>query len=201
MGKHENGYTRVPRDVYTTPGWCIDALAEHVQLERLKIWECAANSGRMVRALEARGAKVFASDIEAHDGLDAVFDFLTPGLPPGLSSWDGVVTNPPWGERNRLAEAFIRRGLDHLNQHGGFLALLLPTDFDSAVSRLQLFCDHRFTARISLTARPVWFQRTDGKREAPKENCAWFVWSRPTLRHPGPPRAFHAVARPNREAA
>ena len=124
-----------------------------------------------------------------------------PDCRPELSAWDGIVTNPPWGERNRLAEAFIRRGLDHINDRGGFLALLLPTDFDSAVSRLPLFCDHQFTARISLTARPIWFKRTDGVREAPKENVAWFVWSRPILRHPGPPLAFHAIARPNTEAA
>ena len=63
----------------------------------------------MVRALEAHGAKVFASDIELHPGLDATFDFLYPGLPPG-PCWDGIVTNPPWGKRNRLADAFIRRG-------------------------------------------------------------------------------------------
>jgi hypothetical protein len=196
VGKHETGYARVPRDAYTTPSWCIDALAEHVRIEGLKIWECAANEGRMVRALEARGAKVFASDIAPHPGLDAIFDFLSQGLPPGLSSWDGIVTNPAWGDRNRLAEDFIRRGLDRLNKNGGFLALLLPTDFDSAVSRLPLFCDLRFTARISLTARPIWFKRTDGKREAPKENVAWFVWSRPILRHCGPPLVFHAIARP-----
>jgi hypothetical protein len=200
MGKHETGYARVPRDAYTTPSWCIDALAEHVQLEGRKIWECAANSGRMVRALQAQGAKVFASDIDPHPGLDAVFDFLSPCLSPEIPAWDGIITNPPWGARNRLAEAFIRKGFDHLNNNGGFLALLLPTDFDSAVSRLPLFCDQRFTARISLTARPVWFKRTDGLREAPKENVAWLVWSRPVLRHPGPPLAFHAVARPNKEA-
>jgi hypothetical protein len=200
MGKHERGYERVAQDAYTTPAWVIDALAEHVAIEGLKIWEPAANSGRMVRALEARGAKVFASDIESHPGLNAVFDFLVPGLPPGLTGFTGVVTNPSWGQRNRTAEAFIRRGLDHINDRGGFLALLLPTDFDSASSRLPLFCDKRFTARISLTARPVWFRRTDGVREAPKENVAWYVWSRQTLRHPKPARAFHAVARPSKEA-
>jgi hypothetical protein len=168
MGKHETGYARVPRDAYTTPSWCIDALAEHVQLEGRKIWECAANSGRMVRALQAQGAKVFASDIDPHPGLDAVFDFLSPCLSPEIPAWDGIITNPPWGARNRLAEAFIRKGFDHLNNNGGFLALLLPTDFDSAVSRLSLFCDQRFTARISLTARPVWFKRPMDYARLPK---------------------------------
>jgi predicted RNA methylase len=196
MGKHENGYARVERDGYPTPSWCARALAEHVRLEGLRIWEPAAGSGHLARGLESAGARVFASDVDAHPGLDAQFDFLMAGLPAGLRQYDGCVTNPPWGQGNRLAVAFIESGLHRIASNGGFLALLLPTDFDSARTRLHLFHDARFVARISLTSRPVWFERTDGMKAAPKENCAWFVWQRQVLRSPPPPIARHAIAHP-----
>jgi hypothetical protein len=192
MGKHENGYTRVPRDGYPTPAWCVRALAEHVNLAGLRVWEPAAGAGHLARGLESAGARVFTSDIDLHPHLDAQFDFLSAGLPAGLRQYDGCVTNPPW----RLAVAFIETGLRRIATNGGFLALLLPTDFDSARTRLHLFHDTRFTARISLTSRPAWFERTDGVKPAPKENCAWFVWARQVLRSPPPPIARHAIAHP-----
>jgi len=83
--------------------------------------------------------------------------------------------------RNRLAEEFIEVGLRRLPP-GGFLALLLPVDFDAAKSRRHLFADNpQFLAKIILTRRIVWFERSDGTREAPKENHAWFLFQRPGL--------------------
>jgi hypothetical protein len=140
---------------------------------------------------------VFTSDIEPYPGLDAVFNFLSPDLPRGLQPFDGIVTNSPWGKRNKLAEQLIEAGLARISEHGGFLALLLSADFDHACTRLRLFTDARYLCRISLTSRPVWFLRSYGEREAPKENVVWHVWSRPVLRHRGPAFAFHAVARPD----
>jgi hypothetical protein len=192
MGKHETSYMRVERDGYPTPAWCARALAEHVHLEGLRIWEPAAGSGHLARGLETVGARVFVSDIERHPR----FDFLTSGLPGGLRHFDGIVTNPPWGQGNRLAVAFIEAGLHRIASYGGFLALLLPTDFDSARTRVHLFLDTRFLARISLTSRPVWFERTDGVKAAPKENCCWYVWARQVLRSPPPPVARHSIAHP-----
>jgi len=63
-----------------------------------------------------------------------------------------------------------------LEYEGRLLALLLPTDFDAAKTRRHLFGGW-------LTKRCVWFPRTDGKREAPKENTSWYVWQA----HDGPP--------------
>jgi hypothetical protein len=195
MGKHENGYARVDRDFYPTPSWVVDALAEYVELQNRRIWECAAGDGRMARALAIHGARVFSSDVESYERLDAVFDFLSPGFPESLGRFDGIVTNSPWGFRNRTAVAFIKNGLVRIDETGGFLALLLPTDFDSAVTRLPLFQHPFFAGRIILTDRPVWFERTDGGCEAPKENCCWALWARPVLRNPAPPIVRYAVAR------
>jgi hypothetical protein len=199
MGKHETKYDRVPRDRYPTPAWVVHALAEYVELKNRRIWEPAAGDGRMARALETHGARVFSSDIEPHDSLDAVFDFLSSsGFPDGLARFDGCVTNPAWGRRNRTAVAFVEKGL-HRIAGGGFLALLLPADFDSAVTRLPLFQHPFFAGRIILTDRPAWFKRTDGVREAPKENCCWYLWAPPVLRTPAPPIVRYAVARAPRK--
>jgi hypothetical protein len=148
----------------------------------------------VARALEAHGARVFSSDVRPHASLDTLFDFLSPGFPAALGRCDGTVTNPPWGVRNRTAVAFIKAGLHRMAAAGGFLALLLPIDFDSAVTRLPLFRHPFFVGRVILTDRPVWFGRTDGVREAPKENCCWALWARPVLRTPAPPIVHYAVA-------
>jgi hypothetical protein len=177
MGKHGTEYARVARDAYPTPGWVVDALVEHVDIHGLRIWEPACGDGQMVRALEAHGASVHGTDI-AGDSVDGIFDFCSRGLPCGLSHYSGIITNPPWS----LADAFVELGLERIRT-GGFMALLLPTDFDSAMGRRRFFheCPY-FHARIILTKRIVWFERSDGIKAAPRESTAWSVWSRPVLR-------------------
>ena len=73
MGKHETGYARVERDLYPTPAWVIAALAEHLELRGLTVWEPACGDGRMVEALRAAGsAHVYGSDvIDRRGGQDA----------------------------------------------------------------------------------------------------------------------------------
>jgi hypothetical protein len=182
MGKHETGYARVERDLYPTPAWPVtDALATYIELRGTTVWEPACGDGRMVEALRAAGcAEVYATDVVdrgAHQ--HELFDFLARGLPSRCpTSFNGVVTNPPFGPRGTLGTAFIKAGLTRIKSSGGFLALLLPADFDSAKSRIPFFgkCPP-FTAKVVLTRRIVWFERADGVREALKENSAWFVWS------------------------
>jgi hypothetical protein len=184
MGKHETGFARVDKDYYRTPSWVIDALAEHVGIAGSAIWEPAAGDGQMVEALKAAGAaSVWASDIVQRGcSLDGVLDFPT-GPAPDLHL-DLIVTNPPFGSRGRLAVAFIETGLRHIvSGRARGLALLLPTDFDSAASRTGLFRDCAcFAAKLVLTKRIVWFQRPDGTRESPKENHCWALWGQPLLR-------------------
>jgi hypothetical protein len=179
MGKHENGYPRVPRDLYPTPPWVTEALAEHVALAGRSVWEIASGTDQMAATLRAAGAHVYCTDIENYGGQDEVFDFLS-GRRPKLDRIDCAVTNPPFGKGGKLAEAFIKSRLRWLRSigSGGLLALLLPVDFDSAITRHALFgrCP-QFRGKIILLRRIVWFARTDGKREAPKEWHAWFIWT------------------------
>jgi hypothetical protein len=181
VGKHETGHARIERDFYPTPRWVVEALAEHVALAGMRVWEPACGDGRMVGALEAAGATVYSTDIvdRGYSGFDGKLDFLstTNGKPP--FNYNAVITNPPGGERNKLAEQFAEVGLHHI-VHGGLLALLLPNDFDSAKSRRRLFADCRdFAGEIVLTRRIVWFEPPLGERAGPKENHSWFIWRRP----------------------
>ena len=180
MGKHETGFARVERDHYPSPSWVVEALAEHVDLAGLHIWEPATGSGGMAEALKAAGASVYSSDIHRYGyKLDEVLDFTTGKHP--RRRFDGLITNPPFGLRAKLAERFVEIGLQHISG-GGFLALLLPADFDSAKTRSHLFagCPH-FAGKIILTRRIVWFANPD-KREAPKENHGWALWQRGAIR-------------------
>jgi hypothetical protein len=185
MGKHETGFARVDRDFYPTrEPWVTEALLAHIDLRDLVVWEPAAGQGHMAEVLKTSGAeRVFCTDIvDRSYPLDALHDFTSNRRPDFASSVYAIITNPPGGPRNTTAELFIERGLQHI-WHGGLLALLLPTDFDSAGRRRQWFADCPwFCARIALTRRIVWFERQDGTREAPKENHCWCIWQRTALR-------------------
>jgi hypothetical protein len=197
MGKHEISYPRVDRDFYPTPDWVVEALAEHLDLAGRSVWEPAAGDGRMSEALKVAGATVYSTDIadRGFSDFNGTFDFLS-DRNPVMPRFDLIVTNPPFGQGGKLAVGFIEAGLQRIADHGT-LALLLPVDFDSAKTRAHLFADcPHFLGKIILRRRIVWFERTDGKHEAPKENHAWFTWSRPLLKTRQPPLIMYAPATP-----
>jgi hypothetical protein len=195
MGKHGAEYARVERDLYPTPHWVVAALAEHIDLTGLTVWEPACGDGRIVEALRSAGcARVYATDIVARGCCQVeVLDFLSVKNPKLARPPDATITNPPFGASGRKAVAFIETGLTRIRRHRGILALLLPRDFDSAKTRTRYFADcPEFVATIVLLRRVAWFQRSDGIREAPKENSAWFLWERGALRVRRPPITLYA---------
>jgi hypothetical protein len=185
VGKHETSYPRIERDLYPTrEPWVVEALAQHIDLFGAIVWECAAGTGEMAEAFKAAGARQsFCSDIVNRGYPLTVFDFLC-GDKPKLPRIDIIATNPPGGLRNKVAERFVEVGLQHIADGTTFaLALFLPVDFDSGVTRRKFFDEcPQFVGKIVLTRRIIWFQRHDGKREGPKENHAWFLWNRRLLR-------------------
>lgn len=202
MSQRHSTFARVPADLYQTPAWCVDALAGHINLHGLMIWEPACGQGQMVRALEAHGAQVFASDLHEHGFEDQamVFDFASADI-PRFVYFQHIITNCPYGPQGRLAERFIERGLERLPP-GGILALLLQADFDSAGGRQRLFRHNRdFAGRIVLNRRIEWFPRglkPGGSKEGgPSANHSWFVWQRRIINAPA---AFTLYA-PERVAA
>jgi hypothetical protein len=186
MGKHETGYERIDRDFYPTPRWATEALLEHIDINGLHVWECAAGGGHMSEVLKAAGARVYSSDIteRGYAGLDALIDYTAPH-PPGLT-FSGTITNPPFGEGGKLAVAFLHTALRDLGN--GFCAFLLPADFDSAKTRASFFGDcPQFAGKIILRKRCKWFD-TPGSA-SPKENHAWYLGGNIELRrsHHGNP--------------
>ena len=174
----------------------IEALAEYVEIAGKKIWEPACGDGRMVETLKALGAtSVHASDIAAYGCPEAqLLDFLTATEVP--SDIDLIATNPPFGVQGKLAVKFAETGL-RLIADRGMLALLLPIDFDCAVTRRHLFVDcSAFAGKITLLDRIVWFANADSRKEAPKENHAWFLWTRAP--HDGARLMYATTRRPKR---
>ncbi|MGO4337825.1 hypothetical protein AB4037_23190 [Labrys sp. KB_33_2] len=208
MSTRASGFARVEHEHYPTPAWVIDALAEHLPLEGDLIWEPACGTGQMARALEAQGARVIATDVHDHGYSRMVdeVDFLSwegDRISAAVAQAEGkvaIVTNPPYGLQGRLAVAFIKAGLRHLNTMGsGYLALLLQVDFDSGKTRSQFFRDcPLFDAKITLTRRIEWFKPAPGKA-GPSQNHAWFIWRKTDIRRAEP--ALLYAPREERRAA
>jgi hypothetical protein len=190
MTKYGPRYRRVDMDRYLSPQWVVtEALAHYVDFVGKHIWEPACANGTMAEALKAAGAAfVHATDIDssyAEQGRG--LDFLQEDQHPDIA-FDGIVTNCPYGKGGRTAERFIETGLRWIEKHGGFLALLLASDFDAGRTRRWFFADSpHFALKIILTERIVWFPRADGRRVSPMANHAWFVWRRDVLRVQRPP--------------
>ena len=141
MGKHERGYERGDKDLYPTPPWVVDALAEHLDIQGKIIWECVAGTGQMTEALKVAGAaRVYSSDtVDRGYPLDEMIDFLSLRKPK-LQQLRFDCDEPALGWGNRTPAAFIARGLARLS-HGQTLALLLSVDFCSGVTRRKYFHD------------------------------------------------------------
>ena len=134
------------------------------------IWEPAAGSGRLVRALRRAGREVVSTRS----------DFLK--RKTIASGATAIVTNPPYGKGGRLAVAFIEQALafTQRNQNDAdicTIAMLLRIDFDSARGRTHLFRDCRqWTRKVVLLDRVLWFPNDDGVM--PSTNHAWYVWTK-----------------------
>jgi hypothetical protein len=157
MGKHETGHATVERDLYPTPSWVTELLSKLINIRGKDVWECACGDGRMSDALIDAGARVFSTDVVdyGYPGFNGIFDFMSDRST--ARGFAGIVTNPPFGPRGKWGERFIECGI--LRMGNGFLALLLPADFDSAKTRMHLFggCG-QFAGKLVLTRRVKWFE-------------------------------------------
>ena len=174
MSQRVSGYARKENDLYETPNWVTLALFPHLPRMPKLIWEPAAGSGKLAAALP------LSSRVQQTD-KNTGCDFLTSPPPVGC---DAIITNPPYGQ----AQAFIDRALELMEPVGGFVAMLLRTDYDHAKTRHYLFGAHpAFSKKVVLTKRIVWFER---KGAAPSFNHAWFIWD---WQHSGAPTLAYAA--------
>ena len=197
MAQRASGFSRVPMDLYQTPAWVIDALADHIFLRGIRVWEPAAGEGKMCAALQSHDAFVFGTDSKDY-GISRMvyhgeFDFTVAGPCPWVNSIDLICTNPPYGVQGKTAERFIELGLERMGPRGA-LALLLPVDFDSGKTRAKFFADSPvFLGKIVLTKRIRWFEPEPGKKSTgPSANHAWFIWGPTSFGETARPRLFYA---------
>jgi hypothetical protein len=154
-------------DDWPTPPCLVTALVAEVlrELPPGPLWEPAAGSGVLVRAMQAAGRHVIASDLER--------DFLSGWVPPGVL-FAAVVTNPPFN----LDSAFLQRGLELLDSGVvRSLTLLLRHDHLQSESRRPPHCRLAALRRASLVLicpwRPMWIPNTSGNG---RWSFSWVVW-------------------------
>jgi hypothetical protein len=163
MAQRDSGYERQEDELYETPVWVTQVIADWLrQVGVRSVWEPAAGPGKLASALRDAGMEVVAT----------TSDFF---LEEKIPKVDAIVTNPPYGPTRRgdMATQFARtaRGTEI-----PIVAMLLPVDFDSAKGRRNLFGDcPTFAGKIVLLDRIVWFERPGA---APSSNHAWFVWAK-----------------------
>jgi len=180
MAQRVSGYARVADDRYETPPHITATIVDYLRNNNVRrIWEPAhAPDDKLGAFLRVAGFKVRSTN----------GDFLkAKRAPRGV---DGLCTNPPYGAQGRLAEAFIRHALDLKVPN---VIMLLPVDFDSALTRAPLFGDcGEFNGKIVLRRRIKWFPGDSG----PSTNHAWFLWrhgsNMPLLRYATPEKVIEA---------
>jgi hypothetical protein len=171
MAQRISGYQRVADEGYhTVLAWPAAALLAHLP-DAAPAWDFAAGDGHLVANLNALGVET----------IGTTDDFLARREPP--PDIRSGISNPPYGEQRRgeKAVAFIRHAL---NLELPIIAFLLPIDFDSAVTRQDVFrhCQ-TFHAKVVLLGRIVWFQDPN-RRNNPSTNHSWYLWRKD---HHGPP--------------
>lgn len=164
MSQRDSGYERIERDLYETPAWVTEAVIGQLPfLNGRRVWEPACGSGKMLKVLyDCLGAdNVCGTDIETGSDFLAV---------EKANDVFGIVTNPPYVHAREFCELSIRL----MEPVGGFVAMLLRTDFDHAKTRGHLFAEHpAFAKKLVLTKRIKWFEDSKGQ---PSFNHAWFIW-------------------------
>lgn len=181
-----SAYQRQPRDTYFTPPWAAQILSRYViehglMMPGMRMWEPAAGAGHIAGILADMGEEIcLATDISPAPVEEQVYpvesgDFLAMtggGTVP--HPW-GIVTNPPYGHRSEMSIAFLNHGLDIITERRGFMALLLPFEFDSRSSRQRLVGGHPYFASKLTVPRIRWVNLLQ-KKSGPMGHHAWFIW-------------------------
>lgn len=154
-------------DFYSTPEWCVDALAKVLDFGPSCLDPCAG-TGAIMRAVEKYGAR--AMGIELDHGR-AALAHAQPGDALSDAPWPHthtVVTNPPYS----LAMNFVLRALRQ--EPPGGVAMLLRLNWLASRKRAEF---HRLCPSdvYILPRRPSFSE--DGKTDATE--YAWFVWRLP----------------------
>ena len=176
-------YERMAHDAYFTPPRHVSALVQQLPCfpRQARLWEPAAGAGHVARVLdhECRGVSVTATDLCAPKKqvypVTSGLDFLSSTGPSGAGPLC-IITNPPYGRQNRLAEKFLRHAFSLVEENAGMVAFLLPFEFDAGKTRIAMVSRQpAFAMKLTLTERIRWLNLPQSKND-PMGHHAWFVW-------------------------
>ncbi len=163
-------------DDFPTPPWAARAMLHHIlepaygPLNGDTVWEPAANRGYLVKALEDRFLRVYASDIFDYGAGFGRHDFLFPH--DNDASCDWVITNPPF----RLAEQFVEKGI-RIARRG--VAVIVRTSFLEGVGRYESLFSKLPPAIVAQHSErvPMVKGRYDPKAST-ATSYAWLIWAK-----------------------
>lgn len=176
------GAKRRPQDFYSTPIECVTAILNELDVpDGIKILDPCAGSGHVIQAIR-EGTLIENYDNVHIDAIEIrpeeenilkplvdsvkIADFLDEDI---HGEYDLVISNPPYS----LAQEFIDKGLECLNENGK-LVYLLRTNFLESKKRFQWWQDKLPSGIYVLHARPSF--TGSGKTDA--TSYAWFVWDK-----------------------
>ena len=141
-------------DEFQTPSYAVDPLIPYLPAGA-RIWEPAASTGLMARALEQRGFIVYATRN----------DFLS-CEPPVFFGAEVIVTNPPYTIKNEFLEHAYSLGLP--------FAFLMPYTTLETERRQALF--RRYGVELIFFNRRVNFITPSGKGSGSWFPTLWLTW-------------------------
>jgi hypothetical protein len=169
-------WVRQKQDWYVEPLWVSLRLFE---LEHFgAVWDPACGSGRIVDAARAHGIYSLGSDIVKR--TDSEFcrgrkDFFE----HKHVYWCGIVSNPPFSRAEEFAKhalKLLRRS--KIREHGGKLALLLPSNWIQGTRRSRWLASTPLVRVYFICPRPA---MPPGHIKKPTGNgttdYAWYIWN------------------------
>ena len=148
------------RDQFQTPAYAVELLLPYIPVGVQRIWEPAAGSGNIVRALNAAGYGASGTDLS----FGAAMNFLTYDRD---ISFDAIVTNPPFSLKREFCERCLYFGKP--------FALLIPYDMNVWLFRAM----RDYGCRWVVPERRIDFITPTGKSGADSHaqfHSAWLCW-------------------------
>jgi hypothetical protein len=167
---------RNENDFYPTPPIALFALSKYFDIPG-PVWEPACGKGHLVAEMKRLGLKTFASDLHSYsDKYSPSVDFLAADLPNVDTK--SIITNPPY--KNRLAEKFVLRSLEHETVE--FHAFLCRLQFMTSITRYDGIFSKKpptdilvFPKRLNCNEEAASARRAEDQLGGMLE-YAWFVW-------------------------
>lgn len=172
-------------DYYPTPAWCTRSLLDFLE-NKAKVdefntcWEPAAGGGHMIKVLEEKFNKVYASDIYDHRNIGFRIHDFSSGRGGYRSDW--IITNPPF----KLGEEFTIRALRKAVKG---VAMLCRIQWVESNRRYEnLFNPHPPSYVVVYPVRLNLYQGKVLKDDRGGVICyAWYIWikdrKKPTQLH------------------